>query len=707
MTSIARLSTVGSTNRRSVSSIQFHLSTTKDTKEARMKKSTIHVFCLSFLLAVSILSGCAHQPDRAAYTKDGKTYGQVRGTFRHKWWNYYERGLSFADGRFFEEAARDFKLAIAKREKDQRMARTYGMHFVDYFPRRELGIVHYQTGDLEAAKEELSRSLRQYPTAKARFYLDRVRKGLMEKKGGQLAAPRLTIGFPEGDVWTREDPVLISGTARDESYVSSVTIKGVPLFMEGAQQQMSFSEPLELAQGRHTVEVEARNLMGRTTKRSVVINVDRQGPVITVEDLSVDPASPEKRPTLRGFIYDEAGVSELIVNGRGIPIQKGREVSFKEKLPPNSSAVEVVAVDSLGNRTSAHVEVSISSIRRKPLMLAFAGADIRGLLVAGLFGPKDKQPPRISLKGWADSETVYMNKAYLDGHAADEGMIESLTLNQKPIMRRKGKRIFFNQVVRLRKGKNTIIIEAKDDAGNVATRELIVTRLVPKALQLAERLSMTVLPFGQKGAVSKASLSFQDNLTDALVNRNRFRMIERDKLDVILQEQKLSRSKLIDKKTALKLGKLVAAQTIVTGNIIESGIGVEIVGRVIDTETSEILASEDVYDEVKDLQGLRTLAEGMAIRIHRKFPLLSGTVIKQKGKWIFIDIGDDKIGLQGRLIVYHEEPINHPVTGKLLGADNEILGRARVVQVMPGMSKAEMLEGKAASVKPLDKVISE
>ena len=672
-----------------------------------MKKSTIHIICLSFLLSVSILSGCAHQPDRAAYTRDGKTYGQVRGTFRHKWWNYYARGLSFADGQFFEEAVKDFNAAIRKRDKDQRMARTYGMHFVDYFPHRELGIVQYQTGNLEAAKEELSLSLSQYPTSKARFYLDRVRKGLMEKKGGQVPPPFLTINFSEDDVWTRADRVLISGTARDENYISALTIKDVPLFIEGAQQQISFNKPLDLDQGRHTVEVEARNLMGRTTKRSVVIHVDRQGPLITVEDLIVDPASPEKRLTIRGFIYDEVGVSEVIVNGRVVPIQKGLEVPFAEKLPANSGTVEVVAVDSLGNRTSANVDVSISSIRRKPLMLAYTGANMRALLVAGLFGPKDKQPPRISIKGWADSETVYMDKVYIDGHAADEGTIESLTLNRKPIMRRKGKRIFFNQVVHLKKGKNTIIIEAKDTAGNVETRRLVVTRHVPKALQLAERLSMTVLPFGQKGAVSEASLSFQDNLTDALVNRNRFRLIERDKLDVILQEQKLSKSKLIDKKTALKLGKLVAAQTIIAGNIIESGIGVEIVGRVIDTETSEILASEDVYDEVKDLQGLRTLAEGMAIRIHRKFPMLSGMVIKQKGNWIFTDIGDDRIGLQGRLIVYHEEQIKHPVTGKLLGADNKILGRARVVQVMPGMSKAEMLGGKAASVKPLDKVISE
>ena len=534
----------------------------------------------------------------------------------------------------------------------------------------------------------------------------------MEKKGGEVAPPNLTIGFSKDEVWTREDPVLVSGTAEDEHFISSVKISGVPLFMEGAQKQVSFRESMQLAQGRHTIEVEAKNLMGKTSKRTVVIHVDRDGPVITVEDLTVDSNSPGQPSTIRGFIYDEAGVSDLTVNGRPVPIEKGLEVAFSEKLPAKSRTVELVAVDSLGNRTSASLDVSISSIKQKPLMLACAGTDISrrdisGLLMAGLFGPKDTQPPRISLKGWADSQAVYIDKVYFDGYATDENKIESLTLNQNPIMRRKGKRIFFNQVVRLKEGKNKITIEARDESGNVATKELIVTRLVPKAMQLAERLSMTVLPFGQKGAVSDASLSFQDNLVDALVNRNRFRLIEREKLDLILQEQKLSWSKLIDKETALQLGRLMAAQTIITGNIIETGIGVEIVGRVIDTETSEILAAEDVYDEVKDLQGLRTLAEGMAIKIHRKFPLLSGTVLKQKGKWIFTDLGEDKIGLQGRLIVYHEEPIKHPVTGKLLGSDNEILGRARVVQVMPGMSKAELLDGKPASVKPLDKVISE
>ena len=184
-------------------------------------------------------------------------------------------------------------------------------------------------------------------------------------------------------------------------------------------------------------------------------------------------------------------------------------------------------------------------------------------------------------------------------------------------------------------------------------------------------------------------------------------MVERDRLDLILQEQKLSRTELIDKSTALRLGRLTAAHSIMTGSIIETRTGIEIVGRMIDTETSEILATADVYDEVKDLPALRKLAEGMAIKFHREFPLLGGVVIQQKGKYIFTDLGQDKIKIQRRLLVYREEPIKHPVTGKILGADNEIVGRARVTQVMPEVSKAEIVSGETSSINRLDKVITE
>jgi len=324
-----------------------------------------------------------------------------------------------------------------------------------------------------------------------------------------------------------------------------------------------------------------------------------------------------------------------------------------------------------------------------------------------LFGPKDKKPPHIRLKGWTDTQTVYLEKVYIEGQINDESKIESLEVNRIPILRRKGPRIFFGHMAELKEGKNTIIIEARDEADNKATKTISIIRKIPKALQLEERLSMTVLPFDQKGKSSDASFAFQDNLTDSLVNRNRFRVVERDKLDLILREQKLSRTKLFERSTALRVGKLIAAQSIVTGSIIETRTGIEIVGRLIDTETSEIMAVEDVYDEVKDLPALKSLAEGMAVNFHRGFPLLDGLVIQQKGGYIFTDLGKDKARINRRLIVYSEEPVKHPVTGKVLGADNVIKGRARITQVMPGMSKAKLLDGKAGAIKSLDKVITE
>ena len=142
-----------------------------------MKKYTPTILLLFLIAAVLWTGGCAQQPAGKVYVKDGKEYGKTSGyIFRHKWWNYYERGISYAEGEFYEDAIGDFTQAINQRPGDQRMARTYGMHFIDYFPHRELGIIHYQRGDLAAARKELELSLSQYPSAKARYYLDRVRK---------------------------------------------------------------------------------------------------------------------------------------------------------------------------------------------------------------------------------------------------------------------------------------------------------------------------------------------------------------------------------------------------------------------------------------------------------------------------------------------------------------------------------------------------
>ncbi len=668
----------------------------------------------AILITTLAFCGCAVN-SIPTHVREGREYGKIDEAFRHKWWNYYKRGLSFAEGEYYKEAEADLREAMGRRMQDQRMARTYGMHFIDYFPHRELGIVHYLTQNFDTARKELELSLNQFPSAKARFYLDRVRKAIIGKQGKGASPPSLTLDFKTDEIWTRLDPVFISGTARDENYISEITIRGTPLFSEGSQKEFFFRERLALPQGRHEIEITAQNLPGRKTTQKVIFHIDREGPTITIEAVHID-VGDTGGIKISGSAYDDAGVSELSINGQSTDIRQETEIFFTESIMTDKSELELSAKDRLGNRTTAKIPLNSSVVRDLSqlstdmpgsVMLASAASDTDSFFLSTIFGPKDKIAPDINLKGWTDTQTVFLKKIYLEGKVSDESKIVSLGVNGTPILRREGQLVFFGHLAELSQGKNEILIEARDEAGNTASKKISVTRKIPKALELEERLSITVLPFEQSGEVSEFSVSFQDNLINALVNQNRFRMIERTQLDMILREQKLSRTKLIDRNTALKLGNLIAARSILTGSIVETRTGIEIVARMIDTETSEILATQDVYNELKDLVALKTLSEGMAIKFHRDFPLVDGLVIQQKGDYIFIDLGQDMVKLQRRFIAYREEPIKHPVTGKILGSDNVITGYMRVTQVTKYLSKAKILDRDAASIKPLDKVIAE
>jgi hypothetical protein len=673
----------------------------------RMKKPSKLVLTFAILWVLLSLCQCSPRPSWPVYARDGKEYGKVDGAFRHRWWNYYERGLSYAEGEYYHEALSDFREAIDQRSEDQRMARTYGMHFIDYFPHREAGIVYYRTAKLEPARKELELSLTHFPTAKAKFYLDFVRKAIIEQTGEEVTPPRVTLDFETREIWTQEDPVFISGKAEDEQFVAAIAIRGTPLFLEGSAKRIHFKEPLVLVQGRHAIEVEARNLLGKATKQVVVIHVDRQGPLITIDELDVGQASTGPEVAISGFIHDEAGVVGLFINEDGVSIQTGVEIRFSKRLTLVGSGLRLMAVDRLGNRTAGHILLPPVSSVHASTLLASADSHMKSDFFVGFLGARDTRPPSIQLNGWTDTQTVFLEKVYLEGQVRDESRVESLTINQVPILRRKGQSILFSHLAALEEGENPITIEARDEAGNVATKTITVIRRTPKALQLGERLSLSILPFDHKGMASEASLSFQDNLIDALLDQNRFQVVERDKLNVILEEQKLSRSKLVDRRTALRMGRLAAAQSIMTGTIIETIGGIEVVGRMIDTETSEILATEDVYSEAKDLPALKVLAEGMAIKFHHEFPLLEGLVIECMGRHICTDLGQNEIKLKRRLIVYRERPITHPVTGKALGADTEIIDHARVTQVLPEMSKAELLEAKEEKPRTLDSVITQ
>lgn len=150
------------------------------------------------------------------------------------------------------------------------------------------------------------------------------------------------------------------------------------------------------------------------------------------------------------------------------------------------------------------------------------------------------------------------------------------------------------------------------------------------------KASIAVANFEVKAAKATGDIGtgLRDMLTTSLVQSSRFKVLERQVLDAVKQEQDLAASGAADKTTGPKKGKIKTADIIVTAAVTEfepqasgvkggggvgGGIGGAIVGgiigaaknkahmamdiRIIDATTSEVLAATRVEGEAKDVAG--------------------------------------------------------------------------------------------------------
>jgi TolB-like protein len=94
--------------------------------------------------------------------------------------------------------------------------------------------------------------------------------------------------------------------------------------------------------------------------------------------------------------------------------------------------------------------------------------------------------------------------------------------------------------------------------------------------------------------LNKLKKGLADMMITDLSNINMLNIVERDRLEAILKEQKLSKSAQVDPATAAKVGKLLGAQVILTGGYFEMMGSLRIDARFIDVETGKILKSDGV-----------------------------------------------------------------------------------------------------------------
>jgi TolB-like protein len=94
-----------------------------------------------------------------------------------QWHAFYKEGLQAMERGDWNRAVENFQQALKVKDQDTRKVRAYGTVFIEYFPHREMGIAFFHLGDSERAKQELSLSLSQAFSEKAKIYLDRITRG--------------------------------------------------------------------------------------------------------------------------------------------------------------------------------------------------------------------------------------------------------------------------------------------------------------------------------------------------------------------------------------------------------------------------------------------------------------------------------------------------------------------------------------------------
>ncbi len=636
------------------------------------------------------------------------------------------------EGGCYTYARSDFNEAIKIKYLDKKWANTYGMHFIDYFPHREKGIALYLMKDYSAAENELEISIKNEPSAKSFYYLDKVRKRLLQEKKPIFSLPSVELKYKNRIIKepfiirTNDDPLFFSGAVKDDQYVSKITVMGKEIFIDGSNKKIEFKNRLNLDQGKHKIEIKAYNLAGLIKKKNLTIYIDRSGPVIAVKTF-------KPGIKLEGYIHDKSGIKNFSAIGIDPDISIRENGFFSIPLinfPLNR--LNLSAEDKLGNVTRTQISGKIVE-ENTPCPMAFwdrpcfssmddmiADTEIYGNYSQGA-GTK------ITLKEWPDQKKVFLKNVKIEGEinaCSDIAEVilqvngeknREIILYKGGIKKVKSRFIAFSQVIFLDKGVNKVKVCVKEKSGKISDATIQIIRAIPEIFKIKYRYRLKVclayngdwkkeisflkrqnLPFFTSYARPlelNHLIRFHNFFSQSLKEQNRFQIKENDKLMAYYREYKIGR---LDKDQA-DHKNMSPPHALLLCDTYEDKNGIEISARLVDIKTSEIISvknvkSLDAYTESKDHDSLKKMAQRLSDKLVREFPLLNGNLTLKNKKTFIADFAQSdkhdeikgcvsagKIRVGWPLVIYRKtELLSNTVIETSWGSEARVIGSANV-----------------------------
>ena len=158
----------------------------------------------------------------------------------------------------------------------------------------------------------------------------------------------------------------------------------------------------------------------------------------------------------------------------------------------------------------------------------------------------------------------------------------------------------------------------------------------------ARPLTISFISFQQKGAPAMREGEdefFQSKLTALLQEKGRVQVVEREVLDRLLEELKLSATDLVNPGRALEVGKILAARLIATGAVMRYGTDVQATIQLTETETTSIKAA--ITETAQDINELaEKTARKILSSIAKAYPI-RGLISSVEGNQAVLNIGAD------------------------------------------------------------------
>jgi TolB-like protein len=142
------------------------------------------------------------------------------------------------------------------------------------------------------------------------------------------------------------------------------------------------------------------------------------------------------------------------------------------------------------------------------------------------------------------------------------------------------------------------------------------------------RPGIAVLPFYQgisigaeKEVLDALTIGLQQILITELSQNPAMRVVDRNALAELMQEQDLGATGRVDALTAARIGKLVGARYVFTGGFNDVNAQFRLDGRILDTETSEVVRAVEVTDRRDNLYAIVVQVSQYIMRDLRLPPL--------------------------------------------------------------------------------------